>query len=141
MKTGKAYVLACIFSNMDRIILSADSTADDLTSIALCIHALAGGLPVTARSRNKPGVQVEDGQIKSRSYTGPILEQVLAENRIIKGKPPSGTYAGIPVVVAPVKAEGKAIVAFGVVDTTGSMEIKALMDQYAAIHRQVNGHR
>lgn len=126
---------------MDRIIISADSTADDLASLALCIHALAGGLPVTARSRNKPGVQVEDGQIKSRSYTGPLLEQVLAEGQVVKGKPPAGTYKGIPVVVAPVKADGKVVIAIGVVDTTGSMEIKALMDQYSAIHRQVNGHK
>lgn len=126
---------------MDRIIISADSTADDLASIALCIHTLSGGLPVTARSRNRPGVQVEDGEIKSKSYTGPVLEQVLAENRAIKTRPSAGTYKGIPVIVAPVAAGGKAIVAIGVVDTTGSMEIKALMDQYAAIHRQVNGHK
>ncbi|CAJ37022.1 DUF2111 domain-containing protein [Methanocella arvoryzae] len=125
---------------MDRITISADSSADDLASLALCIHALTGGLPVTARSMNRPGVQVEDGQVRSRSYTGPILEQVLAEGRVIKGRPPAGAYKGIPVIVAPIKADGKTVVAIGVVDTTGSMEIKALMDQYAAIHRQVNGH-
>lgn len=123
---------------MDRIIISEDSSADDLAGIALCIHALVGGLPVTARSRKRPGVQVEEGTIKSRSYTGPLLEQAIAENRVIKEMPPSGVYKGIPVIVAPLTVDGKTIAAIGIVDTTGSMDIKALMDQYAAIHKQVN---
>lgn len=123
---------------MDRIIISEDSSPDDFSSIAFCIHALSGGLPVTARSRNRPGIQVEDGEIKSRSYTGPLLEKAIAENLVIKGMPQTGEYKGMPVICAPVSVDGKAIAAFGVVDTTGSMDIKALMDQYAAIHKQVN---
>ena len=122
---------------MNRIIISEDSSADDLASIAFCIHALTGGLPVTARSIKRPGIQVEDGEIKSKSYTGPLLEKAIAENKVIRGIPPAGTYQGIPVVVAPVNVDGKAIAAFGVVDTHGSMEIKTLMDQYEAIHKQV----
>jgi hypothetical protein len=125
---------------MDKIIISEDSTADDFVSIALCIHTLTGGLPVTARSRKRPGIQVEDGKIISKSYTGPLLEKAIAENSVQKGIPPAGTYQGIPVVVAPLSVNGKAIAAFGVVDTHGSMEIKSLMDQYAAIHKQVNEH-
>jgi len=122
---------------MDRIIISEDSSADDLASMALCIHALTGGLPVTARSIKQLGIQVEDGEIRSKSYTGPLLEKAIAENKVIKGIPPAGTYQGIPVVVAPLSINGKAIAAFGVVDTHGSMEIKSLMDQYSAIHKQV----
>ena len=122
---------------MDQIIISEDSSADVLASFALCIHALTGGLPVTARSRKRSGIQVEEGEIKSKSYTGPLLEKALAENKVIKGIPPAGIYKGIPVVVAPVSANGNAIAAFGVVDTHGSMDIKALMDQYSIIHKQV----
>ena len=125
---------------MDRIIITADATADDLAALALCIHQLFAGLPVTARSRNRPGVQVEDGRVKSKNYTGPLLEQVLAEGRVIRGKPESGVYKGIPVAVAPIIVDGKAIAAVGVVDTTGSMDIKALMDQYSHIEKQVSGH-
>jgi hypothetical protein len=126
---------------MDRIILSADSTADDLAPIALCIHQLFAGLPVTARSRDRPGVQVEGGKVKSKEYTGPVLEQVLAEGKVVRGRPASGAYKGIPVVVAPVLVDGKAIAAIGVVDISGSLEIKALMDQYAIIEKQVGGHK
>jgi hypothetical protein len=126
---------------MDRIIISADSTADDLAPIALCVHQLFAGLPVTARSRNWPGVQVEGDTVKSKAYTGPILEQVLAEGRVVRGRPESGTYKGIPVVVAPILIGGRAIVAIGVVDTSGSLEIKAFMDQYAAMEKQVSGQK
>jgi hypothetical protein len=126
---------------MDRIIISADSTADDLTPIALCVHQLFAGLPVTAKSRDRPGVQVEGGKVKSKEYTGPVLEQVLAEGRVIRGRPASGAYKGIPVAVAPIIINGKAVAAIGVVDTTGSLDIKMLMDQYAAIEKQVSGHK
>ena len=126
---------------MDRIIITADATADDLAAIAICIHQLFAGLPVTMRSRNRPGVQVEGGRVKSKAYTGPILEQVLAGGQVIRGRPDSGVYKGIPVVVAPVLVDGKAIAAIGVVDTSGSLEIKAFMDQYAAIEKQVSGHK
>jgi hypothetical protein len=126
---------------MDRIIITADASADDLAAVALCIHHLFAGLPVTARSRDRPGVQVEDGKVKSKTYTGPLLEQVLAEGRVIRGRPASGAYKGIPVAVAPILAGGKAIAAVGVVDTTGSLDIKALMDQYSHIEKQVSGRK
>lgn len=126
---------------MDRIIITADATADDLAPVAICIHQLFAGLPVTARSRNRPGVQIEGGQVKSRKYTGPILEQVLAEGRVIRDRPASGAYKGIPVAVAPIIVDGKAIAAIGVVDTAGSLDIKALMDQYSHIEKQVSGQK
>lgn len=126
---------------MDRITISADATADDLAPLALSIHQLFAGLPVTARSRNRTGVQVEAGKVKSKAYTGPLLEQALAEGRVIRGRPESGAYKGTPVVIAPVLVDGKAIAAIGVVDTSGSLEIKASMDQYASIEKQVKGHK
>jgi hypothetical protein len=125
---------------MDRITITADATADDLAAMALCIHQLFSGLPVTARSRNRTGVQVEAGKVKSRAYTGPLLERALAEGQVVRGRPESGDYKGTPVVIAPVLVDGRAIVAFGVVDTSGSLEIKASMDQYAHIEKQVKGH-
>ncbi len=126
---------------MDRITISPDATADDLAGIAMCVHHLFSGLPVTARSRNRPGVQVEDGRVKSKAYTGPILEQALAGGRVIKTRPTSGVYKGIPVIVAPVMINGTAIAAIGVVDTSGSLDIKAFMDQYSVIEKQVGGHK
>ena len=124
---------------MDRIIITADSGADDFEALALCIQNLIGGLPVTARSRNTPGIQIEDGKVRSKDYTGPLLERSIVEGHPIKDKPPSGTYKGIPVAVAPVLVNGTAIAAFGIVDTSGALGIKDLMDQYASLHRQVSG--
>jgi len=126
---------------MDRITITVDSTADDLAGIAMCVHQLFAGLPVTARSRNRPGVQVENGTVKSRAYTGPMLEQSLRENRVVKGRPQSGVYKGIPVIIAPVLLNNVAVAAIGVVDTSGSLDIKAFMDQYSNIERQVSGQK
>jgi len=124
---------------MQRLCISEDSPADDLADLALCIHHLFGGLPVTIRSKNKPGVRVEGDRVISRSYTGPILERVVAEGRVIHERPPSGVYRGVPVVVAPLTVEGNVVAAIGVVDVTGSLDLKALMDQYASLERQVGG--
>jgi hypothetical protein len=124
---------------MQRICISEDSTADDLAEIAMCVHRLFGRLPVTARSKNHPGVRIEDDKVISRDHTGPALEAAIAENRLVQERPASGVYKGIPVVVAPVQSGGKAIAAIGVVDVTGSLDLKALMDQYSRLEKQVGG--
>ena len=122
---------------MQRICVSEDSTADELADIALCVHRLFGHLPVTARSKNKAGVRIEGDRIVSKNYTGPILERAIAENAVLQDRPVSGDYKGIPVVVSPIQVGGKAVAAIGVVDVTGSLNLKALMDQYASLQRQV----
>jgi hypothetical protein len=122
---------------MQRICVSEDSSGEDLSMLALCVHRLFGHLPVTARSKNRPGVQVEDDKVISVSYSGPLLEKAIAENRVIQGRPASGKYKGIPVVVSPIEVNGKAVGAIGVVDVTGSLDLKALMDQYSSLQKQV----
>jgi len=123
---------------MEQFQLSADSTSRDLVPIALALHSLLSGLPVTIRSRNNPGVQVEEGEVKSQRYTGPILERVLAENDVIKTRPESGYYANVPVIVAPIRdSSGSAIAAIGVVDITGIFDIADLMSQQSQIISQM----
>jgi len=124
---------------MERIILeqfklSADSTSSDLVPIALAVHAVLSGLPVTIRSKTNLGVKIEEGEVKSRSYTGPILERVLVENNVIKTRPEVGDYANVPVIVAPIRdSSGSAIAAIGVVDITGIFDIADLMSQQSQI--------
>ncbi|ABN57576.1 conserved hypothetical protein [Methanoculleus marisnigri JR1] len=125
---------------MDQYIVSASSSARDLAPIVVCIHDLLGRLPVTARSRDHPGVRVEDGKVVDEGYTGPILEEVLEENATLRVRPPSGPYKGIPVVVAPVRdEEGRAIGAIGIVDVTGIFDLAGFMEQNTVIRRQVCG--
>lgn len=125
---------------MEQHIISASSSARDLAPIALCIHDLLGRLPVTARSRDHPGVRVEDGKVIDEAYTGPVLEEVLAENATLRVRPTGGPYRGIPVAVAPVRDdEGRAIAAIGIVDVTGIFDLAGFMEQNAEIRRQVCG--
>ena len=82
-----------------RITISEDSTAEELAPIAKAVNDLLV-IPVTARSKNKKGVRVEKGEVIDFEYSGPILERVLKENRVIRTIPTTGKYAGIPVIVA-----------------------------------------
>ncbi len=125
---------------MEGHIISASSKAEDLFSVCMALHELLNKLPVTARSRDYPGLRIEDGNVVDTEYSGPILEQVIAENTVIKTTPQSGTYRGIPVVVAPLRTrEGEAFGAIGVVDITGIFDLATLMEHQSEILKQVCG--
>ncbi|NLA37990.1 MAG: DUF2111 domain-containing protein [Methanomicrobiales archaeon] len=125
---------------MEQYVISASSRARDLAPVMMCVHDLVRQLPVTARSRDHPGIRIENGRIVDEAYTGPILEEVLAENVVKRVQPLDGPYVGIPVVVAPMRdGEGRAIGAIGIVDVTGIFDLAGFMEQNADIRKQVCG--
>jgi len=127
-------------TTMEQYVISVSSRARDLAPVMICLHDLLGRLPVTARSRDHPGVRIEDGKVIDEAYTGPILEEVLEENATLRVRPPGGPYKGIPVVVAPIRdSEGGAIGAIGIVDVTGIFDLAGFMEQNAGIRKQVCG--
>ena len=120
-----------------RIQVSANSDASEITPFAMAIHELLG-LPVTMRSLNKKGIRIEKGKILDNNYTGPILDQVLKENRIIRTIPISGKYTGIPVIVVPIRnKEGYGIAAIGVVDVVGTVDLGLVFGSYPEVVKQV----
>jgi len=120
-----------------RIQISADSGADDIASFAMAMHELLG-LPVTMRTLNKTGVRIEKGKILDNNYTGPVLEQVLRENKTVRAIPTTGKYTGIPVIVAPVRnKEGYGIAAIGVVDVVGTVDLGLIFGDYPEVVKQV----
>lgn len=108
------------------MVITADSTAEEIAPIALAIHELCG-LPVTMRTKNKRGVRVENHQVIDYNYTGPVLEEVLEKGEIIRKIPDHGPYKGIPVVVVPVKVKGETVAAIGVIDETYGVFSEATM--------------
>ncbi|WP_165394835.1 DUF2111 domain-containing protein [Methanofollis fontis] len=125
---------------MDQYILSASSSSADLVPVVMAVHGLLNRLPVTARSRDGPGVRVEEGRVIDDRYTGPVLEAAIQTASLQKTVSPSGPYAGVPVVVSPVlNDEGVAIAAIGVVDITGIFDLATLMEHQSAILQQVCG--
>ncbi len=125
---------------MTRYVISQGSTAGDLEPLGMAVHDLLNRLPVTARSRDNPGIRIEEGAIVDREYSGPVLEEALAGNRLLKKTPASGAYKGVPVVVSPIRDDqGNAIGAIGVVDITGIFDLATLMEHQSAILRQVCG--
>jgi hypothetical protein len=125
---------------MHRYTLSANAEAGDLEPLVLALHELLHRLPVTAKSRDRPGIRVEDGRVIDKNYTGPVLEEVIRANQLMKTRPLSGAYKGVPVTVTPIRdRDGAAIGAIGVVDITGIFDLATLMEHQSAILKQVCG--
>ncbi len=123
--------------NYSNVQISADSGADELAPFAMAVHELLR-LPVTMRSLNKKGVRIEKGKILDNNYTGPILELVLKENKTMRAIPTSGKYAGVPVIVAPIRnKEGYGIAAIGVVDVVGTVDLGLVFGDYPEVVKQV----
>jgi len=120
--------------------MSCNAGADDLEPVVLAVHELIHRLPVTAKSRDRDGIRIEDGKVIDREYNGPVLIDAIRTNELIKITPSSGAYQGIPVVVTPIRdRDGAAIGAIGVVDMTGIFDLATLMEHQSAIVRQVCG--
>jgi hypothetical protein len=123
--------------NFTKIQISADSQSEDIAPFALAVHELLG-LPVTMRTLNKKGVRIEKGKILDTDYSGPVLEQVLKENKLVRKIPTSGKYTGIPVVVVPIRnKDGYGIAALGVVDMVGTVDLGHVFGDYPEVVKQV----
>ena len=123
--------------NFSKIQISADSQSEDIAPFALAVHELLG-LPVTMRTLNKKGVRIERGKILDTNYSGPVLEQVLKENKLVRKIPTSGKYSGIPVVVVPIRnKDGYGIAALGVVDVVGTVDLGFIFGDYPEVVKQV----
>lgn len=123
--------------NFTKIQISADSQSEDIAPFAFAVHELLG-LPVTMRTLNKKGVRIERGKILDTDYSGPVLELVLKENKLVRKIPTSGKYSGIPVVVVPIRnKEGYGIAALGVVDVVGTVDLGFIFGDYPEVVKQV----
>ena len=122
------------------IVVNADATAEEIAPIAKAVNDLFV-MPVAMRSRNKKGVRVEKGEIMDFGYTGPVLEQVLKENQVIRTNLLKGRYAGVPVVVAPVRnRKGEVVAALGIFDLVGTVDLGAIFVDYPHVLEQVRSY-
>ncbi len=103
-------------------LITADTTGEELAPIALAVYQIVDQFPVTMRSKNKNGIRVESGRILNDDFTGPVLEKVLETNEIVREKPTSGPYKGIPVMAAPIRdSKGDCVAVIGVIDLRHAM--------------------
>ncbi|MCX6672219.1 MAG: DUF2111 domain-containing protein [Methanothrix sp.] len=123
---------------MSRLVISEDARSLDLAAIALALNEIVR-LPVTMRSARFPGVRVEKGKVLDNEYSGPVLEEVIRTGKSIRTTPKEGAYRGIPVSVAPILVEGRAIAAIGVVDVIGTIDIPEVFGAYGDVLKQVSG--
>ncbi len=114
-----------------------DSVAGDLKPIAEAVHDLLG-IPTTIRSLNCKGVRMEKGEIVDDDYTGPVLEEVLIHNKVIRKVPTEGVYKGKAVVVSPIRtSNGDVVGAIGVVDLVAALDILSVFREYPDIIDEV----
>ena len=124
----------------EAIVISADSTAEELAPIAKAVNDLLL-LPITLRSKNKRGVRVEKGEVIDFDYTGPVLERALEEDRVIRTTPLTGKYARIPIVVVPIRnRKEEVIAALGVVDVLGTVDLGAGFADFPHVLEQIRAH-
>ncbi|MBA5942090.1 MAG: DUF2111 domain-containing protein [Methanophagales archaeon] len=122
------------------IVINEDSTAEELAPIAKAVNDLLV-IPVTMRSKNKRGIRVEKGVVIDFEYSGPVLERVLEENRVIRTTPLTGRYARIPVVVVPIRdGKGEAVAALGIVDIVGTVDLGAVFADFPRVLEQIKSH-
>lgn len=124
----------------ESIRINEDSTAEELAPIAKSVNDLLL-IPVTIRSKNKKGVRVEKGEVIDFEYTGPVLEQVLDENRVIRKIPLTGRYARIPVIVSPIRnRRGEVVAALGIVDVVGTVDLGTVFVDFPRVLEQIRSH-
>jgi hypothetical protein len=124
----------------EAIVISADSTAEELAPIAKAVNDLLL-LPITLRSKNKRGVRVEKGEVIDFDYTGPVLERALEENRVIRTIPLTGSYEHTPIVVAPIRnTKGEVVAALGIVDVVGTVDLGAVFADFPRVLEQIKSH-
>ncbi|MHB8118288.1 MAG: DUF2111 domain-containing protein [Methanothrix sp.] len=123
---------------MSRLVISEDARSEDLAALALAFNEIVR-LPVTMRSARYPGVRVEKGQVLDKEYSGPVLEAVIRTGKSIRTTPERGAYRGVPVSVAPILVEGRAVAAVGIVDVIGTIDIPDVFGAYGDVLKQVSG--
>ena len=124
--------------SMSRLVISEDARSEDLAALALAFNEIVR-LPVTMRSARFPGVRVEKGKVLDKEYSGPVLEEVIRTGKSIRTTPERGAYQGVPVSVAPILVEGRAVAAIGVVDVIGTIDIPEVFGAYGDVLKQVSG--
>jgi len=103
------------------INISENSKAEELIPIAKAVHVLVNRLPVAMRSKNNPGVRLEKGEVVDTNYEGYVLRLAIEVGKTIRATPITGPYAGLPVIVTPIKDGDKVLGAIGVVDITAGI--------------------
>ena len=110
-----------------------NSTSEELKPIAEAVHSLLG-IPTTIRSKERHGIRMEKGQILDDDYTGPVLEEVLEKNEIIRKVPTTGVYKGKAVVVVPIRSnDGEILGVLGLVDLVAALDILSVFREYPDI--------
>ncbi|AEH06569.1 DUF2111 domain-containing protein [Methanothermococcus okinawensis] len=95
--------------------------AKEILPIAYAVHLLVNKVPVTMRSKEKPGVRIEKGEIVDDNYEGYVMKLAIKLGKTLRVSATMGPYTGLPVIVVPIKDGDEVLGAIGVVDVTAGI--------------------
>ncbi len=95
--------------------------ANEILPLAYAVHLLVNKVPVAMRSKEKPGVRIEKGKLVDDNYEGYVLKLAIELGKSLRVSATMGPYAGLPVIVVPIKDGDEVLGAIGVVDITAGM--------------------
>ncbi len=100
-----------------------DACSEEILPIAYAVHILVNKVPVAMRSKEKPGVRIEKGEVVDRNYEGYVLKLCIEKGEILKVSAIVGPYAGLPIIAVPIKDDEteEVLGAIGVVDITAGL--------------------
>ncbi|WP_292460053.1 DUF2111 domain-containing protein [Methanothermococcus sp.] len=95
--------------------------ANDILPIAYAVHLLVNKVPIAMRSKEKPGVRIEKGELVDAKYEGYVLKLAIELGKTLRVSATVGPYAGLPVIVVPIKDGNDILGAIGAVDITAGI--------------------
>lgn len=123
---------------MPFIQISPDVSSVTLAPLAMSIHHATGGMPVVIKSKNHSGIIVENGTIDHAVYQSEVLDQVFGRQGAMCLKASKGKYAGMSMFASAILDHfGEPVAAIGIIDATGLLTLKELMDFHAHINLQL----
>ena len=94
------------------IKISADSTSKEIAPIAMAVHEMVSGLPVTMRTLNNKGVRIETGNVIDWEYSLGEWEYIISPYRggdilIIAGMDRDATSEAVQDLISSFEVAGE----------------------------------
>lgn len=121
------------------LIIMPDGSLEGLAPLALSIHHILGQMPIAIKARRNDGILVEDGEVKPAAHECTMLNIVFTGDIHRRVKIDDGRYKGMSMFAsAIIGKDGSRVAAIGIIDTSGMLDLKEIMERDAYIDSQLN---
>ncbi|HTY92083.1 MAG TPA: DUF2111 domain-containing protein [Methanocella sp.] len=116
----------------------SDSSLEEITAFALAVHNTVCSMPVAIKTRNCPGVLIEEGDFAISARECQHLDCVFTGGHARRIYIDQGKYVGTNMFASPiVNHQGEHIAAIGIIDILGILSLEMFVADQESIHRQL----